>query len=175
VAELTSSILEFVRPHPNWATAIVFILALGESLPFASLVLPFWALLVAIGTIIGAAAPFTFWSIVSAAAVGAALGDWLSYWIGYRYQNRLQGLWPIRNQPDLLQKARSFFKRWGAAAIVLARFSGPLRATLPIVAGMAGMPGMRFQLANWSSAFLWALVLLSPGALGLGKLLSWLK
>ena len=89
MAELTSSILEFVRQHPNWATAIVFILALGESLPFASLVLPFWALLVAIGTIIGAAAPFTFWGIVSAAAVGAALGDWLSYWIGYRYQNRL--------------------------------------------------------------------------------------
>ena len=40
---------------------------------------------------------------------------------------------------------------------------GPLRASVPIVAGITQMPWLRFQIANWSSAFLWAFVLLSPG------------
>ena len=57
LAEITNTVLEFVRAHPNWASAIVFILAFGESLAFVSLVLPFWAMLVGIGAIIGAANP----------------------------------------------------------------------------------------------------------------------
>jgi membrane protein DedA with SNARE-associated domain len=45
-----------------------------------------------------------------------------------------------------------FFKRWGAWAIVIGRFLGPLRASVPIVAGITEMPQVRFQIANWTSA-----------------------
>jgi membrane protein DedA with SNARE-associated domain len=76
--------LDFIRQHANWAALLVFGLAFGESLPFASLVLPFWAVLVGVGTIIAVADPLIFWTIVVAAAIGAALGDWLSYWLGSR-------------------------------------------------------------------------------------------
>jgi membrane protein DedA with SNARE-associated domain len=72
-------------------------------------------------------------------------------------------MWPLRNHPNLLEQGRVFFKRWGVWAIVIGRFSGPLRASVPIVAGSIEMPWLRFQLANWSSAFLWAAALLSPG------------
>lgn len=164
---ITTTVLDFVRSYPNWAAAIVFALAFGESLAFVSLVLPFWALLVGIGTLIGAANPLLFWTIVTAAAAGAALGDWLSYWLGYHYHEQLRAMWPLKNHPKLLDNGKSFFRRWGGWAIVLARFSGPLRASIPIVAGIAEMPTLWFQLANWSSAFLWAFVLLSPGAYGM--------
>jgi membrane protein DedA with SNARE-associated domain len=157
-ADLSTTILEFVRHHPNWAAFVVFALAFGESLPFISLVFPFWAMLVGIGTVIAVADPLIFWTIVAAAAVGAALGDWLSYWLGYHYHTQIQQLWPLNNHPKLLDKARSFFRLWGAWGIVIARFSGPLRASVPLVAGIA---------ANWSSAFLWAFVLLSPGSWGM--------
>jgi SNARE associated Golgi protein len=63
----------------------------------------------------------------------------------------------------------------GIWAIVLARFSGPLRATVPLVAGIAEMPPLRFQIANWTSAFLWAFVLLSPGSWGVRWLLEYLR
>ena len=76
-------------------------------------------------------------------------------------------MWPLKQYPKLLNSGRSFFRRWGALGIVISRFSGPLRASVPIVAGIAEMPWLRFQLANRSSAFLWAFVLLSPGAWGL--------
>jgi membrane protein DedA with SNARE-associated domain len=162
-ADITAQVLDFVRQHPNWASAIVFVLAFGESLAFVSLILPFWAMLVGIGTIIGAADPLIFWTIVSAAAIGAALGDWISYWLGFHYHEQIQAMWPLKNHPKLIERGHDFFRRWGVWAVVLGRFSGPLRASVPIVAGITEMPWLRFQIANWGSAFLWAFVLLSPG------------
>ena len=166
-AEYTNMVLDFVRAHHNWAAFIVFGLAFGESLAFVSLILPFWAMLVGIGTIIGAADPLIFWTIVAAAAIGAAAGDWISYWLGYHYHEQLQSMWPLSKYPKLIENGRKFFKSWGAWAIVIGRFSGPLRASVPIAAGIAQMPQWLFQIANWSSAFLWAFVLLSPGSFGL--------
>ena len=166
-AEYTDAIKTFVTHHREWAAPIVFILAFGESLAFVSLILPFWGMLVVIGTIIGASDSLNFWAIMTAAAIGAALGDWLSYWLGYHYHEQIQRMWPLTKYPTLIPRGHEFFTRWGAWAIVLGRFSGPFRASVPIVAGITQMPSLRFQLANWSSAFLWAFVLLSPGSFGL--------
>ncbi len=156
-------IIEFVKAHKTWAAPIVFVLAFGESLAFVSLILPFWGILVGIGTIMGATGNVDFWLILVAAAVGAALGDWLSYWLGYHYHEQISRMWPLSKHPELLPRGRAFFDRWGAWAIVFGRFSGPLRAAVPIVAGAVRMAKTPFQVANWSSAFLWAFVLLTLG------------
>lgn len=166
-AAFTNTVRDFVAAYPNWAAAVVFLLSFGESLAFVSLVLPFWAMLVAIGAIIGGTESWNFWIIVVAAGTGAALGDWVSYWLGYHYHEQIQKMWPLKNHPNLIERGRAFFRKWGAWAIILARFSGPLRASVPIAAGIAQMPQGMFQLANWTSAFLWAFVLLSPGAYGM--------
>lgn len=162
-ADVTSAVLEFVRHNHNWAALIVFVLAFGESLAFVSLILPFWAMLVGIGTIIGAADPLIFWTIVIAAGTGAALGDWVSYWLGYHYHAQIQSMWPLKSHPGLIENGHKFFAKWGVWAIVLGRFSGPFRASVPIVAGVTEMPQVKFQIANWASAYLWAFVLLYPG------------
>lgn len=157
-------IIQFVKEHRSWAGPIVFVLAFGESIAFVSLVLPFWGMLVALGALIGGnIGSFEFWTILVCAACGAALGDWVSYWLGYHYHEQLARMWPLSKYPDLLPKGHAFFDKWGPWAIVLARFSGPFRASVPIVAGAVRMPNGLFQLANWSSAFLWAGVLLVFG------------
>src|SRR5882672_11522399 len=74
-------VVEFVRLHEAWAAPVVFALAFGESLAFISLVIPAWAALVGIGVLISSG-NLNFWPIWVAGAVGAALGDWLSYWVG---------------------------------------------------------------------------------------------
>ena len=156
--------------------AVIFVLAFGESLAFISLILPFWLMLVTVGATV-IPGTFNFWLVVAAAGVGAALGDWLSYWLGYHYHERIQGMWPLKNHPNLIENGKTFFRRWGVWAIVLARFTGPLRASVPIVAGIAQMPQLQFQIANWASAFLWAAILLYPGSFGLDwflRLLEWL-
>jgi membrane protein DedA with SNARE-associated domain len=170
----SEAIVTFVREHKGWAGPIVFLLAVGESLAFVSLVLPFWAMLVAIGTLIGSAGNVDFWVVLVAAAVGAALGDWLSYWLGLHYHEQIARMWPLSKYPDLLPRGQAFFRKWGAWAIVLARFSGPLRASVPIAAGAVEMDRFAFQLANWLSAFLWAFVLLAFGD-ALGRLFNMLR
>ena len=161
---LAEGIMTFIQEHRAWAAPMVFVLAFGESLAFVSLILPFWGLLVALGALIGGnTGSLEFWTILVAAAVGAALGDWVSYWLGQHYHEQIARMWPISNYPELLPRGRKFFDKWGPWAIVFGRFSGPLRASVPIVAGAVRMPSGIFQLANWSSAFLWAGVLLLFG------------
>ncbi len=99
LTEYSQALLDFVRAHPNWAALVVFLLAFGESLAFVSLILPFWAMLVGIGTIIGGSNPLVFWTIVLAAGTGAALGDWVSYWLGYHYHEQVKQMWPINKVP----------------------------------------------------------------------------
>ena len=80
-------ISDFVREHEAWAPPIVFALAFGESLAFI------WAALVAIGALVGVSG-IEFWPIWFAASIGAALGDWLSYWIGLKLE-KADGPYPV--------------------------------------------------------------------------------
>jgi membrane protein DedA with SNARE-associated domain len=167
------SILEFVRTHQAWAAPIVFVLAFCESLAFVSLVLPAWAVLVGIGALVGASG-ISFWPVWIAGSVGAALGDWLSYWIGLKLEKTVYHTWPLSRHPELIPKGEAFVKKWGALAIFIGRFSGPLRATVPIVAGIFAMPFWRFQVANWTSAFVWAAMLLTIGDVA-SFVFNWLR
>src|SRR5262245_55719687 len=63
-------VIEFVRVHQVWAAPIVFALCFAESLAFISLLIPAWAALVGIGTLIGAS-ELNFWPIWVAGSIGA--------------------------------------------------------------------------------------------------------
>lgn len=154
--------VEFVRNHETWALPIVFALAFGESLAFISLLIPAWGALVAIGALIGQSG-ISFWPICLAGALGAAFGDWLSYWVGLKLEYSVQHIWPLSRHPDLIPRGEAFVKRWGVLGIFIGRFFGPLRASVPLVAGIFEMPYWRFQFANFTSAVVWAAVLLTLG------------
>src|SRR6266851_6960121 len=155
-------LVEFVRIHEAWAAPVVFALAFGESLAFISLLIPAWAALVGIGMLIGSS-HLNFWPIWVAGSIGAALGDWLSYWVGIKIGPPVAHVWPLSRHPALLPKGEAFVKRWGVLGIFIGRFFGPLRASVPLVAGIFEMPYWRFQFANFFSAFVWAAVLLTIG------------
>ncbi|MBV8109662.1 MAG: DedA family protein [Hyphomicrobiales bacterium] len=164
-------VVEFVRVHEAWAAPVVFALAFGESLAFISLLIPAWAALVGIGVLISSG-NLNFWPIWIAGSIGAALGDWLSYWIGVKLGPPVAHMWPLSRHPELLPKGEAFVKRWGVLAIFVGRFFGPLRASVPLVAGIFRMPSLQFQTANFSSAFVWAAVLLTLGDV-VSKVLRW--
>jgi membrane protein DedA with SNARE-associated domain len=166
IEEVSRTVIDFVREHQAWAAPMVFLLAFGESLAFLSLMIPGWAALVGIGALIGASG-IDFWPIWLAGAFGAALGDWISYWVGLRYKNEVRNMWPLSRYPDMLPSAERFVKSWGVPSIFIGRFFGPLRAFVPLAAGIFEMPYWQFQFANLSSALLWAAVVLAPGTFGI--------
>src|SRR5215467_7528837 len=128
-------IVDFVRQHEVWAAPIVFALAFGESLAFISLLIPAWGALVAIGYMIGPSG-IHFWPVMIAGGLGAAMGDWLSYWVGIKIGQPIAHVWPLSRHPDLLPRGERFMKRWGTPGIFIGRFFGPLRAAVPLVAGI---------------------------------------
>jgi membrane protein DedA with SNARE-associated domain len=164
-------IVEFARDHEAWALPIAFALAFGESLAFVSLLIPAWAALISIGVLIGAG-HLNFWPIWIAGAIGAALGDWLSYWVGIKVGAPIARIWPLSRQPKLLPRGEAFVRRYGAFAIFVGRFFGPLRASVPLAAGIFRMPYWHFQIANFSSAFVWAGLLLGLGDV-VGVVIEW--
>ena len=162
--------LSFIRNHEAWAPAIVFVLAFGESLAFVSLLLPATVVLVGVGALVGASG-IAFWPIWGAAAAGAIVGDWVSFWLGYHFKDAVGRMWPLSRHPDWLPQGQAIFEKWGAVGVFFGRFFGPLRCVMPIVAGICAMPQLPFQVANITSAVVWATGVLAPGTLAFGWLL----
>lgn len=172
VNEILDYTTTFIRAHQGWAAPIVFVLAFGESLAFLSLLLPATFILLGLGALIGETG-IPFWPIWAAAAAGAFLGDWLSYWVGSHYQDRVGNFWPFSRHPQMLVRGHAFFDKWGMPGAFIGRFFGPLRAVVPLVAGICGMPQKYFQIANITSALIWAFGILAPGAFGIQWLSRW--
>jgi membrane protein DedA with SNARE-associated domain len=168
---MAQGLIAFVRDHETWAAPIVLLLAFGESLAFISLLIPAWGALVAIGALIGVSG-ISFWPIWIAGGIGAALGDWLSYWFGYKYKDHVAQMWPLSRYPEILPRGEAFVRRWGVPSIFIGRFFGPLRASVPLAAGIFEMPYWRFQVANFLSAFVWSAALLLFGDV-ISQILEW--
>ncbi|HEX3505915.1 MAG TPA: DedA family protein [Xanthobacteraceae bacterium] len=166
MAGFAQTVIAFVQNHRDWAAPIVFLLAFCESFAFVSLLVPATVILVGLGGLIGAAG-LEFWPIWIAAALGAIAGDWLAYGLAFLLKDRITAMWPFFKYPKLLARGIDFFQRWGVIAVFAGRFFGPLRAIVPIVAGLYAMPWWKFQLANVASALLWATGILTPGFLSL--------
>lgn len=147
-----------MREHQAWAAPIAFLVAFGESLCFASIVWPGWAILVGFSGALAASgvAPSVLTPMVIAAGLGGSLGYALSYWIGLYFKDSIPNIWPFKSHPDLIPHGENFFNRYGAWSVFLGHFVGPVRAVIPVVAGMFKMNQLPFQLANTVSAFIWA-------------------
>ncbi|MGU3576724.1 DedA family protein [Brucellaceae bacterium C25G] len=163
LSDFIQTVLNIVEEYSHLAPLIAFLLSFCESLAFLSLLAPATTILIGMGALIGVAG-LDFFTIWFAAAFGAFLGDWISYWLGRRYKTQILNIWPLSKYPDMARKGELFFKRWGTWSVFIGRFWGPLRAVVPLMAGIMNLPLVLFQLANFTSAAIWAFVMLAPGA-----------
>jgi membrane protein DedA with SNARE-associated domain len=182
LVEFTNATLDLVKSNQAWAAPIVFALAFGESLAFLSLLLPATVILVGLGGLLGAVgvnfAPFyttgpdgiNFWPIVIAGWVGSVVGYGISYWLGKHYKDEIGRLWPFSKYPEMLPAGKAFFDKWGAFGVFLGHFFGPVRAVIPVVAGMYELKPILFWSANIASSLLWAFGVMAPGAFGIKSL-----
>ncbi len=162
---IVETIVTFVREHQSWAAPIAFLVAFGESVCFLSLIWPGTAILAGITVLLSASGTNlqTMLQAVVAAGLGGAFGYSISYWIGLRFKDDIAKIWPFTTTPDLIPRGKIFFEKYGAWGVFIGHFFGPVRAVIPVVAGMFAMRQLPFQIANISSAFLWAgWVILAP-------------
>ena len=162
MTELFQQILDWVTLHPPWAGMVIFVVAMSESLAIIGLLVPGVVIMFGIGALIATGA-IPFWSAMGWAVAGAVVGDGLSFWLGYHYRDRLQHTWPFSKHPHTLDRGVRFFHKYGGKSVAFGRFFGPVRAVIPLVAGMLGMSTRRFLVANILSALAWAPAYLLPG------------
>ena len=167
--DLITRATAFITQHGAWAGPIIGVLAFGESMAVVGLFMPATALMIAIGGLIATGAveplPVILWAIG-----GAVIGDWVSFALGRKIGPSIYRRWPLNRHRTMVARTRLFFRRFGFLAIFLGRFLGPIRATIPLVAGVMDMDQRRFQLANVTSAMLWVPAMFAPGYLAVKQL-----
>jgi len=162
MAELFQQLLDWVTANSGWAYLMVFAVAFAESMAVVGLLVPGVVVMFGVGALIAADA-LAFWPVLGWAVAGAVVGDGASFWLGYHFRQRLTAVWPFNRYPDSLKSGIAFFEKYGGKSVAFGRFVGPVRAVIPLVAGMLAMPPSRFLVANILSALAWAPAYLIPG------------
>lgn len=161
---MADQILLFIEQNAQWAALIIFAIAFLESVAIVGLLIPGWLLLVGVGTLVGADV-LDFYSVVVAAYLGAVIGEYLSFLIGFHYHEKVLA-WPVvAKHQSIIDKSHEFFAKHGISGVFLGRFFGPTRAVVPLLAGISEMPQRTFFWVNIVSGVIWAPLYLTPGIL----------
>ncbi|OQY18571.1 MAG: hypothetical protein B6I36_06580 [Desulfobacteraceae bacterium 4572_35.1] len=171
--QLWDNILFWVVYHPGIAYTLVLLISLSESLAVVGLLVPGSVMMVGVGTMVGSGAislPVT----MVVATVGAVVGDGVSYWFGHHYHQQIKNFWPFCQHPQLITHGEAFIDKHGGKSVFFARFVGPMRPLVPMIAGMLDLAPRRFFIANIISAVGWSCAYITPGVV-LAKMLPVFK
>ena len=170
ITDYLHQILDAVAGNLWLSVVFIFLVCIGEAVFILGLAVPSLPILVLTGGLI-AQGKLPFWPIYLAAVAGAVVGDAISYWIGHLFKDSIKTIWPFRNYLPLIARGEEYFHKQGALAIFVGRFITGVKAVIPGVAGMLGMPWVRFSAINIISSFIWAAAHILPGML----LIGWLE
>ena len=75
----------FITQSTVYSLIAVVLVAFLESLALVGLILPGTVLMAGLGALIGSG-ELSFWQAWLAGIVGCLLGDWISFWLGWRFK-----------------------------------------------------------------------------------------
>lgn len=97
------------------------------------------------------------WVAVILVPLAAVLGNVVGYWIGYHTGPRVFHRPQSRMfKPEYVERAEAFFDRFGAPAIILARFVPIIRTVATVLAGVARMRFGLYALYSVIGGLVWA-------------------
>jgi len=167
--DIVHTTIAFLRQHQELAFPIMFLVSFGESFVGFSLLFPGTTIMIIAGTLVhwtfNPHGELNLWPPLLGGITGAVLGDSISYWIGIRFGHLVEKHWYFQRHPDLLPRGYRFFDRFGVLSVFIGRFFGPVRAVIPLVAGILEMRPRLFWIANIGSAIVWAPSLMLLGTL----------
>lgn len=164
IYEIVAFVTELIKANPNQSAWIVFAIAFVESMAILGSIFPGTMLLTPVGIMLGSGVLPLYETIISI-LLGALLGDWLSYLIGcYAHDYITEWSW-VKNNRSVYDWFEDFVQKHGSFSLIIGRFFGPLRSSVPMFAGLFGMSFINFLFGALPSAVLWMLVYLGPGFL----------
>lgn len=161
---MITEIITFIQSNPEYGMIIAFALAMIESLPVIGSFVPGLLTMPPIGWLIATATlPAT--ETLSLILMGGIIGDYLGYMIGRHCKKHVQSTAAYYNKSNWLDVGENFVSHYGQYSIIIGRFIGPLRSSIPLFAGILNMKRRHFITAAIPSVILWAALHLAPGFL----------
>lgn len=162
----------FIADHGVWVYGLLFAIIFAETglvvMPF----LPGDSLLFTVGAL-AARGSMNVWAISGLLIFAGVLGDAVNYhvgkWIGPRVFSRDLS---SRSKPSLIERllnrkhldrAHSFYEKYGGKAVVLGRFVPIVRTFVPFVAGAGAMNYSKFVIYNVVGAVAWVGICVGAG------------
>src|SRR5438105_7060273 len=152
VTSFIDQLIAFVSANAWLAYLTLFLAALLEAVPVVGSVIPGSTIILALSALVPGGELKLTW-VLAAAIAGALLGDGSAFWAGHRSQREILNTWPLANYPRLVAQSETFFRRWGALAVLFARFVPPIRAFVPLTEGALGMHPARFYSLSIAAIF----------------------
>ncbi len=154
ILHLDQFISTYINILGDWTYLLLFLVIFCETGLVVTPFLPGDSLLFALG-LTGAATSLNVHVLAPILVAAAVCGDSCNYFLG-----RMVGKRIFKDDAKILKtahllKAQEFFNKYGAAAIILARFTPLVRTFMPFTAGMARMRYPKFVLMGFLGAFIW--------------------
>lgn len=154
----------FITQSTVYSLMAVLLVAFLESLALVGLILPGTVLMAGLGALIGSG-ELSFWYAWLAGIIGCLLGDWISFWLGWRFKKPLHRWSFLKKNKALLDKTEHALHQHSMFTILVGRFVGPTRPLVPMVAGMLDLPVAKFITPNIIGCLLWPPFYFLPGIL----------
>jgi membrane-associated protein len=159
-----AGLIPWLDPHTiiaaagPWALLVVCGIVFAETGLLVGFLLPGDTLLVISGLLTHTSLVFgvDIWWVCLAIALAAFLGGEVGYLIGHKagprvFERRETGLFSMEN----VRRTNAFFDRFGALAVILARFVPIVRTFAPVAAGVGHMNYKKYSLYNAIGALIW--------------------
>ncbi|WP_438352635.1 DedA family protein [Microbacterium sp. CJ88] len=160
-----TAIIQWAGP---WALLVVCFIVFAETGLLIGFLLPGDTLLIIAGLLTHTSNIFgvNIWVVSLLIALAAFLGGEVGYWIGHKggprvFEKRESGLFSVKN----VERTNGFFERYGALAVILARFVPIVRTFAPVAAGIGHMNWRKYSLYNLIGALIWGFGLTMVGYL----------
>jgi membrane-associated protein len=163
VLHLDTHLQALTAQYGAWIYAILFAVIFCETGLVVTPFLPGDSLLFVAGTLSATGNPYVH-DLFLVLAAASFLGDNTNYWIGHYLGPRL-----FRHEksrllnPAHLKRTQSFYDRYGAKTVFMARFVPIVRTFAPFVAGMGKMRYSRFLFYSFSGSIAWTGSLIYAG------------
>jgi membrane-associated protein len=164
---LDQSLAHLIFLYGPWIYGILFVIVFCETGLVITPFLPGDALLFAVGAY-AAAKPeggIRYSYALILLILAALLGNMVNFQFGRLLGGSIFKEKGLILKKEYLNRAHLFFTKYGAKALVLARFLPIFRTLVPFVAGMAKMPQRAFFFYSALGSFLWVLLMMTAGLL----------
>lgn len=140
--------------HGPLVYALVSLLVFAEDALFIGFVLPAETAAV-LGGVAASLGHVSLPMIALVVVAAAIIGDSVGYEVGRHLGPRLRHTRLLRRHDQRLDHARDLLAKRGGTAVFAGRFVAFFRATMPALAGAAGMPYLRFLAFNAAGGLVW--------------------